>query len=173
MKLSLQVLNLETATFECVFGRGCEGICCQNGRPSVSPKEAMRIDEILMRALPLLRPKAKKLIQDEGYLSNRRKQAHNMMRVVDGWCVFFKDGCVLHKIGTEDDDSYRYKPVKCALFPLDKDRDGTWYVRQRNYKGEGWELFCLNPKQSQQPAAKALETEIALAVKLETNSSLT
>jgi Fe-S-cluster containining protein len=170
MPFSLPVVNLAAATFECMFGRGCEGDCCQAGRPSVSPKEDARIKKVLKRSLPLLRPEAKQLIEEEGYLSNRRKLDHRMMRVVDGWCVFFNQGCVLHKVGAEDGDPYQYKPIQCAIFPLDKDDDdGSWYVRQWGYNKETWKLFCLNPKESKQPAAKALQAEIELAAKVEAN----
>ena len=43
MKTSLPVLNLDTAHFECIYGRGCDGLCCQNGRPGVYPEEEQRI----------------------------------------------------------------------------------------------------------------------------------
>ena len=43
-RVSLDVINGATATFECIYGRGCDGICCQNGRPPVSAEEAARID---------------------------------------------------------------------------------------------------------------------------------
>jgi hypothetical protein len=90
--------------------------------------------------------------------------------VVGGWCVFFNQGCVLHKVGAAEGDSYRYKPVQCALFPLDKDHNGEWYVRQWGYKGEAWDLFCLNPDASARPAANSLQAEIALAARLEAAS---
>ena len=38
-----------------------------------------------------------------------------MMRVVDGWCVFFNQGCVLHKLGASEGDKFRYKPAPCSL----------------------------------------------------------
>src|SRR5216684_8712775 len=89
MALSLPVVNLSTATFECIFGRGCDGICCQNGRPSLYPEEVERIGENLHKFLPELRPEARKQIEKEGYLSNRRKLGLPMVRVVKGWCAFF------------------------------------------------------------------------------------
>jgi hypothetical protein len=57
----------------------------------------------------------------------------------------------------------RYKPAVCALFPLDRDEKDRWYVRQRGFKGEIWDLFCLDPTTSTTPAAKSLREEIALA----------
>ena len=128
---SLPVLNLAEATFDCSFGRGCDGICCQNGRPSVYPEEQARIDKGLKKFLPHLRPEARALIEKEGYLSRRVKMGAPMMaRPSKGWCVFFNEGCVLHKVGAEEGDKYRYKPSLCALFPLAKDENDQWYVRQ-------------------------------------------
>src|SRR3981081_4432117 len=110
---SLPVINLQEAKFECIYGRGCDGICCQNGRPSVYPAEVERLDENLHKFLPELRPEARKLIEMDGYVSNRRKDGLPMLRVVAGWCVFFNKGCVLHKIGAVEGDKYRYKPAPC------------------------------------------------------------
>lgn len=160
---SLPVVNLSKATFECTFGRGCPGICCQNGRPGVWPEEIERIDSILDQSLPELRPEARSLIEQDGYLSNRRKQGLPMLRVVNGWCVFFNQGCVLHKIGAIEGDTYRYKPSSCALFPLARDERDRWYVRQKGYKGEDWKLFCLDPKNSSVLASASLASEIAFA----------
>ncbi len=114
---SLPVINLSEAKFECIYGRGCDGICCQNGRPPVYPEEVERIDANLDRFLPHLRPEARDLIQSEGYLSRRTKGGLPMLRVIDGWCVFFHQGCVLHKVGAAEGDKYRYKPAPCALLP--------------------------------------------------------
>ena len=88
-----------------------------------------------------------------------------MLRVADGWCVFFNRGCVLHTIGAEDGDAYKYKPAICSLFPLEPEK-GKWYIRQWGYNREDWDLFCLNPKNSPIPAATSLATEIALAERL-------
>jgi hypothetical protein len=162
-RTSLPIANAQTATFDCVFGRGCDGICCKNGRPSVSPDEAAVIRASLPRVLPLLRPEARAVAEAEGFLSNRTKLGHPMVRVTGGWCVFFNAGCVLHKLGAEDGDPFRYKPSQCALFPIERDDDGTWYVRQWGYRGEEWDLFCLNPKASDRPAAESLAGEIDLA----------
>src|SRR5262249_11471486 len=86
-----------------------------------------------------------------------------MMRVLDSWCVFFHQGCVLHRVGAEEGDKYRYKPAPCALFPLARDERGRWYVRQWGYKGEEWDLFCLNPQASPQSAEESLADEVDLA----------
>jgi hypothetical protein len=163
MAISLPVVNLAEATFECIFGRGCEGICCQNGRPSVYPEEEARIDANLDLFLPELRPEARKVVEKDGYLSKRKKGDRPMLRVVAGWCIFFHKGCVLHKVGAAEGDAFRYKPAPCGLFPLSRKENDEWYVRQSGYYGEAWDLFCLNPKASSQPASASLTGEIALA----------
>jgi hypothetical protein len=53
------------------------------------------------------------------------------------------------------------------LFPLDQDSHGDWHVRQQGYRGEAWDLFCLNPKTSPMPASKSLREEIKLAARLD------
>jgi Fe-S-cluster containining protein len=171
MLAALPVLNLAEAKYECIFGRGCDGICCQNGRPAVYAEEAARIDENLEKFLPHLRPEARATMEADGYLSGRIKMGQPMMRVVKGWCIFFNKGCVLHKVGAEEGDAYRYKPSLCALFPLAKDEKGRWYVRQHRYKGEAWDLFCLDPKASPQPAAESLREELKLAQRFESEAA--
>jgi Protein of unknown function (DUF3109) len=165
MALSLPVVNLSTSTFDCIYGRGCDGICCQNGRPGIYPEEEECITKNLRKFLPELRPKARQLVQQGGYLSKRRKGGLPMLRVVGGWCVFFNRGCVLHKVGAAEGDKYRYKPAACALFPLARRENGDWYVRQIGVEGEDWDLFCLNTKTSPRPAAESLQDEIALAAR--------
>lgn len=161
--MKLPVLNAEEATFECTFGRGCHGVCCRNGRPPVYPAEAQTIDENLQKFLPLMRPAARMLVAAEGFLSLRRKAGQRAVRVVRGWCVFFNEGCVLHRVGLAEGDVYRYKPFACAVFPLGKDEHDRWYVRQRGYKGEIWDLFCLDPAQTDRRAIDTLGVELALA----------
>jgi hypothetical protein len=167
MKDSLPVVNLAQAKYECIFGRGCDGICCRNGRPGVFPDEAARIKAALPKVLPLLRPEARALVEKQGFLSRRIKDGLPMLRVIDSWCVFFHQGCVLHKVGAEEGDKYAYKPSACALFPLSKDDNGEWYVRQWGFKEEEWDLFCLDPKASPRPAAESLKEEIELAHKFD------
>lgn len=163
MRNSLPVINLSDATFECIFGRGCDGICCQNGRPPVYPEETERLDANVEKFLPHLRPEARQLLEQKGYLSGRRKFDLPMLRVVGGWCIFFHQGCVLHKVGAAEGDKYRYKPSACALFPLARNAQDDWYVRQHGYGDEKWDLFCLAPDASTKPAAESMEEEIRLA----------
>ncbi len=163
--LALPVVN-PAATFDCSFGRGCEGVCCRNGRPSVDAAEAARITALLPRVLPLLRPEARALVEAEGFLSNRRKLGQPMLRVAGGWCVLFNAGCTLHGIGAADGDPLAYKPSQCALFPLEKG-DAGWYVRQWGYEREQWDLFCLNPANTARPAVDALAGELELAARFD------
>jgi Fe-S-cluster containining protein len=165
MPTSLPVVNLSEAKFECIYGRGCDGICCQNGRPGVYPDEVERIDANLAKFLPELRPEGRKVIEKGGFLSGRRKDGLPMLRVVGGWCVFFNQGCVLHKVGAAEGDKYLYKPAPCSLFPLAKTAGGEWYVRQKGVEGEEWNLFCLDPQTSPLPAAASLQDEIQLAAR--------
>jgi hypothetical protein len=162
MPYDLPILNLATATYECTFGRGCDGVCCREGRPVVDDDEIARLDENLPKFLPLLRPEARRVAARHGVVSGRGKREKHL-RVAGGWCVFFNQGCVLHQVGAAEGDKNRYKPVVCSLFPLDQDERGHWYVRQHRQYGEEWDLFCLDPANSPRPAAETLVEEVALA----------
>src|SRR5262249_53482673 len=70
-KTTLPVLNLRDVTYECIYGRGCDGVCCQNGRPPVAEDEQARLDANLTKFLPLLSEKARKTVEKDGYLSRR------------------------------------------------------------------------------------------------------
>jgi hypothetical protein len=163
--IDLPVINLSEARFECIFGRGCDGVCCRNGRPPVYPDEQERLAENLHKFLPHLRPEARRVLEKAGYLSNRLKGGLPMLRVVDGWCVFFNQGCVLHKVGVAEGDKYRYKPAPCALFPLSRNDKDEWYVRQKGVEGEEWDLFCLEPSPEAPPAVESLREELELAAR--------
>ena len=162
----LPVLNLAAATYECTFGRGCDGVCCREGRPVVDDDEIARLDENLPKLLPLLRPEARRVAAQQGVVSGRGKSV-KQLRVAGGWCVFFNQGCVLHQVGAAEGDKYRYKPVVCSLFPLDQDERGNWYVRQHGQFGEEWDLFCLDPANSPRPAAETLQEELELAKRVD------
>ena len=99
--IPLAVINATEAKFECIFGRGCDGLCCQNGRPGVYPDEEKRLRQNLKKFLPELRPEARKVVEKNDFVSRRRKGGLPMLRVVTGWCVFFNKGCVLHKVGAQ------------------------------------------------------------------------
>ena len=160
------IRNLAEARFECTFGRGCDGICCREGEPPIYAEEIARTDANLAKLLPEMRPEARAALLESGYLGDEVKVGQRTLRVVDGWCIFFHRGCIFHRIGAEEGDRFRYKPAACALFPLDRDEHDRWYVRQKGYDGEIWDLFCLDPAQTAIPAAESLREEIALAAKL-------
>jgi len=160
--MSFVILNLQQATFDCTYGRGCEGLCCRNGRPIVYPNEAARINVNLQRLLPVLRPEARAIVEKEGYVCGRRKGGQPMVRVAAGWCVFFNRGCVLHRLGAEEQDPFRYKPWVCAVFPISRDPRGPWYVRQKGLLGEVWDLPCLDPAATTVRASESLGAELAL-----------
>jgi hypothetical protein len=129
-----------------------------------------RIDERLEGLLPMLRPEARVIVTRLGYLSRRRKAGERMMRVVGGWCVFFNRGCTLHRLGDSEGSATRYKPWMCAVFPLAKDAPGRWYVRQKGYKREVWNLPCLDPETSVVGARDSLRQEIELVEQWESST---
>ena len=167
MKTKLEVLNLNEATFDCVYP-SCGGLCCKNGRPPCTDGEAERIDGVLPRALEYMRPAARAVVEKRGYRTKRVKGGHRMLGVVDEYCVFFGDsGCSLHRVGLEDGDAFAYKPWSCSTFPLDRTAHDEWYVRQHGVEGEVWDLFCLNPDESAKPAAETLGAEIKFAERID------
>lgn len=158
-KLALPLLNVEEARFECTFGRGCDGLCCKEGKPPLFRDEVERLDANLDKVLPRLRPEARAVVEKKGYLDLRSEPDRPYLRVVAGWCVFFNQGCVLHTLGAEEGDKDRYKPRECIWFPLTHDKKGNWYVRQQGYLAEPWDLFCLDPANSRRRAAETLHDE--------------
>lgn len=163
-KLPIPLLNGDTATFDCSFGRGCEGLCCKNGRPGLGEEEQKKIQDNMHKVMPHLKPKVQELVEKSGIVTNRIRNGLPLAPVVDGWCIFFNEGCVLHKVGASEGDFLKYKPQQCAIFPLLWDDHGHWYVRQWKYKGEEWnDLFCLNPKNTTIKAVDSLQPELNLA----------
>jgi hypothetical protein len=165
----LHVENLATATFKCVFPV-CGGICCRQGRPTVEPDEQARIDANLAKLLPLLRPGARKHVEKRGWLTRRIKGGLHTVAVQGGWCVFENGGCTLQKAGMLEGERWKYKPAACIRFPLDKDGDGPWYVRQRGHRGEAWDLFCLDPAETRTVAADSLADEVRFVAERESRT---
>lgn len=162
---SLVVLNLDGARYDCTYGRGCDGVCCREGRPPVIAEDARRIDAHLERFLPLLRVEARAVIRRDGFLTRGRPGPRRLRRAA-GWCVFFHDGCVLHKVGAGEGDRFKYKPALCSLFPISINEQGRWYLREKGYDGEAWDLLCLDAARVAKPATVALRDELALAESL-------
>jgi hypothetical protein len=164
MPIALPIINLKEAKFECTYGRGCDGVCCREGRPVVYQDEIENIEANLDRMLPHMRPAARAVAAKKGFLAPRRQRAgQRTMRVAQGWCIFFNQGCVLHLVGAKEGDKFRYKPCVCALFPIQLDQRNRWFIRQKGYQRERWDLFCLDPCNSAVPAEDSLRDEIALA----------
>jgi hypothetical protein len=69
---------------------------------------------------------------------------------------------VLHRLGAEEQDPFRYKPLVCAVFPISRDARGPWYVRQKGLLGEVWDLPCLDPAATTVRATESLRAELAL-----------
>jgi Fe-S-cluster containining protein len=167
MSLPLPLIaNLTTATFECSYGRGCEGLCCRNSEPPVTAAEQRLIEDRLAQVLPYLRPEARAEIERAGFLGELHADGNPKLSIVDDWCVFFHRGCVLHKIGAAEGAPFAYKPSACTMFPLEQNAKGEWYVRQWGVEEEEWDLFCLNPANSARPAAETLGREIAFVADL-------
>jgi hypothetical protein len=158
--------GLDTARFECVYP-SCGGICCVNGRPPLEAGEAERIEQNLEKFLPHLRPEARERVAAKGHLTNRRKEGLPALAVSKGWCVFFNEGCVLHKVGAEEGDKWKYKPWRCIAFPLERSGTGRWHVRQWKHRGEAWDLFCLNPHESKKAPRETLKEEVRFVRDLE------
>lgn len=161
----LPVANLAAARFDCVYPT-CGGICCMNGRPAIEPHEQERITANLSKFVPHLLPAARALVERSGFLSDQEKEGLPTLKVSKGWCVFFHDGCVLHQVGGLEGDRFKYKPWRCVAFPLARDKkSGEWHVRQHGERGEAWDLFCLNPKESPKSAAVTLPGEVEFVAK--------
>lgn len=165
-KRSLPVMNLERATFECVWP-GCGGACCKESRPPVSPGEAARIEEVIARVLPKLRPEARRVVERRGWKTKRNKGGRATLAVAARYCVFYAEGCKLHEIGASEGDKNKYKPGTCITFPLDRDDHDAWFVRQKGYEKEQWELECLDPATSARRPAESLAEEIEFAERVE------
>jgi hypothetical protein len=163
MSFELTIVNLQEARYECRYGNGCDGHCCREGRPLVYAEEIERLDANLEKFMPLLRREARQRLASRGYLTKRRRLGERVLRNVQGWCIFFNDGCILHRVGEDEGDKFRYKPAVCSLFPIQMDEHDRWYVRQKGFNREKWDLECLDPAWSNLPAAETLKEEIALA----------
>src|SRR5262245_27233709 len=95
---SLPIINLQTVNFECVYPK-CGGACCKESRPTVEENEVARIQKNLKKFLPLMRPRAEALVRKNGFRTNRIKAGLPTVAIVDRYCVFYNEGCVLHKVG--------------------------------------------------------------------------
>jgi hypothetical protein len=159
---ALPVINLDRATFECVWP-SCGGACCKESRPPISEGEEARIAGVVDQVLPMLRPEARRVVAGGGWLTHRQKGGRRTLAVASRYCVFYAEGCVLHRLGAAEGDKNKYKPATCITFPLDKTDEGEWYVRQEGVLGEAWDLDCLNPRVSNGRPTETLKEEMAFA----------
>lgn len=165
-KVALEVWNSESARFECVWP-GCGGACCKESRPPVSLGEEAIIDANVERVLSMMRPVARAAVTRRGWLTKRRKSGRPTIAIAEKYCVFYAEGCVLHKLGASEGDKNKYKPGTCITFPLDRDDHDRWYVRQQGVEREEWDLECLDPKASERTPSESLREEIAFAERVE------
>lgn len=174
-RLPLVLVNADTARFECSYGRGCDGICCSNSTPPVDPEKQQVINSVVPEILPLLRPGARAMIEQMGYIDPEEVHEGNpSIRVESDWCVFFNKGCVLHKVGADRGDSTWAKPVACYLFPIDHDSQGRWYIRQHGVDDEQWtELPCLAGTPDMPLAVTTLGFEMEMAARLSAKDQTT
>ena len=157
-----ELINLDTARYRCHFPT-CGGTCCKNGRPGLTPAESALIRKNLHKFLPLLKPQAAAKIRKTGFVTRRIKEGLPTMALFQGWCIFNHEGCVLQKVGMAEGEKWKYKPHLCVLFPLCYDHHKKhWYVRQKGFHGEVWDVFCLErTPQETTPARESLKEEIA------------
>ncbi|MBF0545339.1 MAG: DUF3109 family protein [Candidatus Riflebacteria bacterium] len=155
------IVNLNQAKFKCHFPK-CGGNCCKNGRPGLAKEEISIIENNLEKFKLLMRPEALKTLNQKGFLTKRIKGGRQTMAVSGSWCIFANEGCVLQKVGNEEGEKWKYKPFFCVLFPISRDGEGTdWYIRQKGYKGEEWDLYCLERTPTEkQPAINGLSDEL-------------
>lgn len=162
---ALNVINFGKATFKCVFP-ACGGKCCREGEPGLEPAEIERIDANLGKFTPHLRPAAQAFLAQQHFMTDNIKEGRRTMAVVEDWCVFFNEGCVLHKIGAMEGEKYRYKPWLCVTFPLERYDNESWHVRQWGENGEEWDIFCLNPAETTERAQDTLAEEVQFATEV-------
>lgn len=158
----LNILNLETATFKCVFPI-CGGACCKDGEPGVEPAEIAKIEANLEKFRPHLRPAAQEYLRHNYFMSDKIKAGRRSLPVVEDWCVFFNEGCILHKVGAVEGDKFAYKPWLCVTFPLERNSGEDWHIAQWGQYDEDWQIFCLNPAETALKGAETLQDEIAFA----------
>lgn len=161
-KTPLKVVNLDETKFQCVFP-ACGGICCRTGEPRVEQAELAKIEANLEKFRPHLRPVAQEYLAANHFTKFDHETNYPRVAATDGWCLFFNEGCVLHKIGAMEGDKYAYKPWLCVTFPLEMHDRDRWHIRQWGKFEEDWDLFCLNPAESPLPARETLADEIAFA----------
>lgn len=164
--ISLQIVPEQK--FECTFGTTCEGNCCRS-RPHVLPEDIQAIESVLHRAIPLMRSEAQDLVIDKGYLSALKVEGHPTLRTINySLCVFFNKGCVLHKLGALEGDPFLYKPVRCILFPIGRNDDGSYGLVRKPAEADPDLFPCLTQAEgSDKTTSQSLKAEFAMIEQIE------
>lgn len=123
----------------------CSARCCRFGA-LLDEEEFHRVDLLIPRLLPMLRPEARAVFRRHGWAFKnciRERytdpgKLYHASRVAKGYCIFLLDdlvgGCALHRLAIEDGGPLaRYKPRECILFPLSDVIRGE--VRIHRWKG--------------------------------------
>ena len=159
----LPIVNLDEARFECTFGRGCDGVCCKEGRPLVYPDEVGRIAEALEKLQVEAPPRGPGGRGEEGVPQRpaspgppRPAQRRRLVPVLPR-------GMPPAPTRAGGRGQVPVQAGRLLLFPIQQDEHDRWYIRQRGFHRETWDLFCLDPRIHPRPAAETLVEEIALA----------
>jgi hypothetical protein len=153
----------------CSMGDCC-GLCCRFGA-IVDDAEQARIDQILPRLLPRLRPDARQAIRRWGWAFRQEvheryadpDRRYRATRVAGGLCVFALDretgGCALHQLALEDGVPVQhYKPRECVLFPLSDVVRGRLHLHR-------WPGYpCTTESRAAAPAYRTLAYELRLVL---------
>ncbi len=141
IKDTLISLDLIEKFFHCNL-ESCLGECCIEGDAGAPllEEERMALEQMLPDILPLLSPKARKVVEEEG-ISYIDSEGDLVTNLVDGAnCVFTcleENGmclCALEK-GRRAGNKKLFKPISCALYPVRlKEYDGFTAVNFHRWK---------------------------------------
>ncbi|MDE7381055.1 MAG: DUF3109 family protein [Muribaculaceae bacterium] len=138
---TLVSLDLIEKYFHCNLD-SCLGECCIEGDAGAPllEEERDRLNALLPEILPLLSPKARRVVEEEG-ISYVDSEGDLVTNIVDGAnCVFTcieENGmclCALEKARRAGNEKL-FKPVSCALYPVRlKEYDGFTAVNFHRWK---------------------------------------
>lgn len=148
-----------TSSWNCIYGRGCQGIvegkaengCCSLGAHFADKEDFSRTQKYVEKLTPELW---------ENYEKGRKKwterddDGSKKTRVYKGGCIFLNSpdfagggGCALHQLALKTDTSItKTKPDVCWQLPMRRDfewrklEDGTkrWVITIEEYTRAGW-----------------------------------
>jgi hypothetical protein len=121
-----------TSRWNCLFGRGCQGIvpgkasngCCSLGAHFCDEEDEQRVDEQVARLTPEIWQHHRTGTRDGTVASTG--DGGRRTRIVDGACVFLNrpgfeggEGCALHVLALRDGrEPLEYKPDVCWQLPI-------------------------------------------------------